>query len=739
MRLAVDPEVYAVVTRLVNEAAEDVKSALENLDKTLAGLGGMAGSDNTGATFSGGRGGLGGYDGAAGDLSTVITELIRRAFDIGGRVDTAGYNYDQANRSSTAKEPVSLMAPPVSLVAPQAPTFPSAHGGGGSEVPGWLGKAWSFVEGASGYVWPDGDPGKLGDAASAWGDTSGTITTSAADLQGAGSRLSSQEAPDVEPATAHVDDVKSRLSTLAGACTGVGASCSDVGAAIADAHSQLIATLIQFAVELPWLLGDLFGDWGHLRERIAHYAGICARIIEALIQRAQDAGKAAFNAGGQVAGLLAPYSAPAPAPVQIPPPGTSTEDVNRWWTSLTQDQRDQLIAEHPPALGKLLGVPVEDRSTVNVAVMHDDLDRVRHAHGVVLDKDGNVPEDVLKNPWKYGLLASDIERYNIAIKADAGLKQQEAGIPHGESDRGDPLKHAYLLTYDPMAFGGKGRVAIALGDPDKAKNTAVIVPGMTTSIQDDWLARNDGIELYNESVRADPSNPTAVVMWMGYDAPDADPQHFATPELARAGAGLLASDVNSFAVTHQADTPQHLTVIGHSYGSTTTADAVYQGMHADDVVLIGSPGTDQMPNAQAFLDRGTNIYVGSASSDPVTLIGEGTGVWGPLNDSAGNPLNHPGLGNDPAQADFGGIRFRAEVAGHGLPSINDHLEEESYFVRGSESVYAMADIVSDHGDRLGDEGALAAPRSGKIPIVGDPEWGRGPEVTNEHHHVQAHP
>ena len=33
--------------------------------------------------------------------------------------------------------------------------------------------------------------------------------------------------------------------------------------------------------------------------------------------------------------------------VQIPPAGTSAEDVHKWWTSLTPEDRQRLIAEHP--------------------------------------------------------------------------------------------------------------------------------------------------------------------------------------------------------------------------------------------------------------------------------------------------------------------------------------------------------------------------------------------------------
>jgi pimeloyl-ACP methyl ester carboxylesterase len=58
---------------------------------------------------------------------------------------------------------------------------------------------------------------------------------------------------------------------------------------------------------------------------------------------------------------------------------------------------------------------------------------------------------------------------------------------------------------------------------------------------------------------------------MGYDAPNdfSDVQRISTPELARAGGQALAQDVNGLWATHLG-AGQHVTVLGHSYGSTTS-------------------------------------------------------------------------------------------------------------------------------------------------------------------------
>jgi len=98
------------------------------------------------------------------------------------------------------------------------------------------------------------------------------------------------------------------------------------------------------------------------------------------------------------------------APVQIPPPGTSAEDVHKWWTSLTPEERQRLIAEHPEQIGNTNGVPVSARSAANIAVLTQDLDRVRDVAG----RCGVSADAVVRDPAKYGLTATDITRYQNA-------------------------------------------------------------------------------------------------------------------------------------------------------------------------------------------------------------------------------------------------------------------------------------------------------------------------------------
>ncbi|MBB2988978.1 hypothetical protein FHR72_000435 [Mycolicibacterium iranicum] len=486
--------------------------------------------------------------------------------------------------------------------------------------------------------------------------------------------------------------------------------------------------------------------------------------VKKMLQLFTDLDENTASAIDQAAGVDIPNPAVEVGGEQIPipSPDTAAADVGEWWNSLTDRQRSELIAEHPPMLGNLNGIPAQARDSINVAVMDDDLDRVEN----VAERHGVSPGEVAANPARYGLSDSDATRYRNATKTQEGLFHQMTGENELPGPDGSPRRYSdiaaaeraeqnwrptMLWAYDPQAFDGKGRAAVAIGNPDRAANTAVIVPGTSASVRDGWLSdnHNDAINLYNQSMRVDPGDPTAVLSWMGYNTPESftDP-NIATTGLARTGGDALAWDVNGLHVTHAADLPHHVTVAGHSYGSTTVADAfANSGLRADNAILLGSPGTDVAQSAADFGVDGGRVYIGDASTDPVGWLGQmGNDLPGDLNESLGNMMGpSAGLGADPAFEDFGATRFRAEVPGADMIDPADH---SYYYTPGSESLRSVAEIVTGNGGRLDELGLLAQPRTeltvstpqnadlpfvGEVPLphlsvdtpaIYDPEWNR---------------
>lgn len=338
----------------------------------------------------------------------------------------------------------------------------------------------------------------------------------------------------------------------------------------------------------------------------------------------------------------------------------------------------------------LQGVSARARDRINRQLLVDDISRVENATEAIS--------------------AADMVRYDNALRVRDGLRVNAC-------DGADPV---LLIGYDPAAFGGRGRAVIAIGDPDTADNTTVLVPGAHSSVRDGYLSHPDGANVYREVVRADPDRSNSVIIWMGYRTPDSllDPA-VAQPTSARAGARLLASDIDALRAAHRG--ASHITVIGHSYGSTTVADAAAGfGMRAHDVVLVGSPGTDLARSAEDFhLPAGGHVYVGAASWDPVTGFGGEPQLPVP------GTATTLGLGRDPADDGYGSTRFKAEA-----PGLSPTTGHSRYFTPGTESLFSIGDIASGHGDALARD-HMTAPHRRRFPTF-DPERLR--PGTGEHRH-----
>ena len=202
--------------------------------------------------------------------------------------------------------------------------------------------------------------------------------------------------------------------------------------------------------------------------------------------------------------------------------------------------------------------------------------------------------------------------------------------------------------------------AVAVGNPDEADVVTVTTPGMNTHGTSMPTMVGEATALQAEMNRqlalaGMPEQTSAAVAWFGYDPPDtSDATIFgAIPETrANAGAVDLASFYRGINATNAHGLDVELSAFGHSYGSTTTAQALNElgekGV-VDNAAYYGSPGlgwaNDKVlgfipkpvfDEPDLFLDQGHG-FVMSAHNDPVS---EG---YGP-----GNPPLVPSL------ADFGG-------------------------------------------------------------------------------------
>ena len=111
---------------------------------------------------------------------------------------------------------------------------------------------------------------------------------------------------------------------------------------------------------------------------------------------------------------------------------------------------------------------------------------------------------------------------------------------------------------------------IALGELTTASHIVVLVPGMGSNVGGTANTIQAAAALRHEMQQRHRTNP-AIVVWQGYDTP----QLHEEPQLGKAisGARHLSADLQALQRQHPA---AKISLIGHSYGSTTAAAALTQ-------------------------------------------------------------------------------------------------------------------------------------------------------------------
>jgi hypothetical protein len=382
--------------------------------------------------------------------------------------------------------------------------------------------------------------------------------------------------------------------------------------------------------------------------------------------------------------------------------GTDTDAVNSWWNGLSEAERNALMISDPDLVGNTNGIPTGDRDEANSSAVQRDIE------------------------YLLGLQASGQELSAAEQRWLENAQSIEKAIAQADSAEFGALDvQAFVMAYQPHAFGGDGIAAVAYGDPDTADHTAVYVPGI---MQDGTQIDENGsqaLNLYEETVNSmlaeDPPRTGSVstIAWIGYDSPNFNPEsmwpgdlgasagdvaHTVTEANAAAGGLALSQFVDGLNSTHTGGDQPHLTVIGHSYGSTTSSYAAAGGMDADSLVLIGSPGASEGVHHASDLNMPAGqVFVGAADNDPVSWLGGEDGVF------PGSWDDGLGLGADPAQHDFGATVFGVDDGQEfhgpgGLVSTGFMQNHTNYFNDGNPALANMADVVSGNSDAVVDTG-----------------------------------
>ncbi|CAG6391853.1 alpha/beta hydrolase family protein [Streptomyces cocklensis] len=322
--------------------------------------------------------------------------------------------------------------------------------------------------------------------------------------------------------------------------------------------------------------------------------------------------------------------------IDPPKPPKDPKSAAAWWKGLTAEQQRDYTLYYPQLIGNVDGLPSTVRDNANRLSLDEQLDD---------------PELLTGHDYGVGTSAVIDPRYTAMMKLKDALDANDGAAPG---------KELYLLS---VKGAGDGQVVIAQGNPDTATHTGVYVPGTSTTLSGVSGSLNRINLLQQAAEGAHPDGSVSTVFWLGYDAPELD-QTVTTRTRAEAG----APDLQHFiAGTRAAQGPDHhhITVIGHSYGSTVVGTAANTGqLGADDIVAVGSPGMNGY--AHDFGIPRDHVYVGKSDNDPIAHY-----------------LSGLSLGEDPASPKFGASQFQVAQGDH-----------SSYFDRGSIGLENMGAIIA---------------------------------------------
>ncbi|QBS43583.1 alpha/beta hydrolase [Nocardia sp. CS682] len=331
---------------------------------------------------------------------------------------------------------------------------------------------------------------------------------------------------------------------------------------------------------------------------------------------------AASAAGATQGGLTAP----------APPENGTPQQNKEYWDAMDERQRREVIAQHPEWIGNRDGIPSAARHEANVNRIDDERTRLTRERDVLQEQLKDAP-DGSRYPNAPDPYAGDKQKLAQVEAKLKDLDTVESLLKDHPLDPANPDKGARLLLLD-MQSGDKAMAAIAVGDPDNADHVSVAVPGVSTTVQS-----LDGMTREAEAVQREaekqlrlagrPDERVASIAWLGYEPPPDLGLDAVSSERAKDGAPKLANFFDGLDVASNKPDP-HITALGHSYGSYTTALALQEHgrtQPVDDVVFYGSPGINANDEPDLGLPQGHG-YVMRAPDDPISLA-DGFGRFGP--------------------------------------------------------------------------------------------------------------
>ena len=281
------------------------------------------------------------------------------------------------------------------------------------------------------------------------------------------------------------------------------------------------------------------------------------------------------------------YSASGASRPTLPPAGASEQQVASWWSQQSDANKKWLIEHYPEKIGNLNGVDGASRNKANRIVLDQKLADLPGEIARLDAEAADAPSPFIRNALLQRKAKLEHELNELTVVQQTLNKGADPDT--GEGGDGVPRQ---LLGLDTS--GRNVKAIVAQGDVDTADHVGVVVPGLHTNVGKNLDAYdNRATDLYkNAKLQTKRGETVAMVEYLGYDAPQVELEAITT-KYAEEGAVGLAGFLNGMDASREhgaGDT--HITLFGHSYGSTTSgmaATLVNDGV-VDDIVLAGSPG-----------------------------------------------------------------------------------------------------------------------------------------------------
>ena len=375
------------------------------------------------------------------------------------------------------------------------------------------------------------------------------------------------------------------------------------------------------------------------------------------------------------------------------------EERAKYWSQQSEAQKQHLCDKYPDLIGNADGVEgwARDRANRN---------RLPKLKQEAKDNVSTYTE-LLKSPWidsnTRAYYLSELDKAEKAVKAyDAVQEQLDKGISledyqHGK--KGDPVS---LLTL--QNDGGRVKAAMGQGDVDHAKNVATFVPGIGTTVEGsmgEYMRQTKNLRSAAMAQGNLSARDVATVAWLGYDAPGkadlSEPQNIPgiiSPFLAQSGSDRLAGFMNGMQASRDYGAGDaHMTLVGHSYGSSTSGMAATKVKYGviDDLVLCGSPGMGTYDAKNYHVDQNHLWVSGVPKGDSVQGMGA---IRGGIVGS---------LGKNPMDSDSGFTHLSDDATGSPKYNKDAPASKPFNFNFDNHSIY-----LEDGTETLQDIGRVAA-------------------------------